>query len=188
VKFLLGMLVLLLLMGGAGAFLVHTGRLPVAATTPADMVDRVAMTAKFTAVQRNGSKLQVKLPADAASIARGREHYVENCLPCHGAPGVKAAEFAEGMNPRPPDIDGPLQTYDDSQLFWVIKNGLRATGMPAFGVNHTDDEIAAIAAFVRHTPKLSPEERKELAAAAPHEDHHHESEARPGAPEPHQHD
>jgi mono/diheme cytochrome c family protein len=110
---------------------------------------------------------------------------VENCLRGHGAPGVKRAEFAEGMNPTPPDIDGALQTYTDAQLFWVIKNGIRATGMPAFGVNHKDDEIAAIAAFVRHTPKLSPEERKELAGAAPHDDHHHESGAPPAEAEPH---
>jgi mono/diheme cytochrome c family protein len=91
------------------------------------------------------------------------------------------------MNPRPPDIDGSLQTYNDAQLFWVIKNGLRATGMPAFGVNHKDEEIAAIAAFVRRTPHLTPEERKELAAAAPHEDHHHEGEAQPGEAAPHHH-
>jgi len=174
-KLLLAIVVLLLIAGGLGAFLVHTGRLPVAATTPADLVDRIAMTAKFEAVRRGGNGLQVTLPTDAASVARGREHYVENCLPCHGAPGVKAAEFAEGMNPRPPDIDGPLQTYTDAQLFWVIKNGLRATGMPAFGVNHKDEEIAAIAAFVRHVPRLTPEERKELAATAP-ADHHHEEE------------
>ena len=188
-KFLLAILVVLLVAGAAGAFFVHTGRLPVAATTPPDVVDRVAMTAKFEAVRRGGNGLQVVLPTDAASIARGREHYVENCLPCHGGPGVKPAEFAQGMNPGPPDIDGALQNYTDAQLFWVIKNGLRATGMPAFGVNHKDDEIAAIAAFVRRTPRLTPEERKELAAAAPHEDHHHESggEAQPGGAEPHHH-
>jgi mono/diheme cytochrome c family protein len=186
-KTLLVILVVVALAGGAGAFFVHTGRLPVAATTPADLVDRIAMTAKFEAVRRGGNGLQVTLPTDAASIARGREHYVENCLPCHGAPGVKPAEFAEGMNPRPPDIDGPLQTYTDAQLFWVIKNGLRATGMPAFGVNHKDEEIAAIAAFVRRTPHLTPEERQELAAAAPHEDHHHEGEAQPPEAAPHHH-
>jgi mono/diheme cytochrome c family protein len=69
----------------------------------------------------------------------------------------------------------------------VIKNGIRATGMPGFGVNHKDEEIAAIAAFVRNTPHLSPEERKDLAAAAPHEDHHHEGAAAPGEEEPHHH-
>jgi mono/diheme cytochrome c family protein len=184
-KFLLAIVVVLLLVGGVGAFVVETGRMPIAATTPPDVVDRVAITAKFKAVVRGASGLQVKLPADAASVARGRDHYVENCLPCHGAPGVKPAEFAEGMNPKPPDIDGPLQTYDDAQLFWVIKNGIRATGMPGFGVNHKDDEIAAIAAFVRHTPHLSAEERKELAEAAPHEDHHHEEGE--GQPAPHEH-
>ena len=172
-KFLLAVLAVVVLAGGVGAFLVHTGRLPLAATTPADLVDRIAMTAKFEAVRRGGNGLQVTLPTDAAAVARGRDHYVENCLPCHGAPGVKPAEFAQGMNPAPPDIDGALQNYTDAQLFWVIKNGLRATGMPAFGVNHTDDEIAAIAAFVRRTPKLTQEERKELAAAASQEAPHH---------------
>jgi mono/diheme cytochrome c family protein len=186
-KFLIAVLAVLLVLAAIGAFVVHTGRLPVAAMTPPDLVDRIAMTAKFEAVRRGGNGLQVTLPADAASIARGREHYVENCLPCHGAPGVKRAEFAQGMNPTPPDIDGALQNYTDAQLFWVIKNGIRATGMPAFGVNHKDDEIAAIAAFVRRTPKLSPEERKELAAAAPHDDHHHEGEAPAGEAEPHHH-
>ena len=187
IKILLVVLVVLLVAGGVGAFLVHTGRLPIAATTPPDLVDRIAMTAKFEAVRRGGNGLQVTLPTDAASLAEGREHYVENCLPCHGAPGVKRAEFAQGMNPTPPDIDGALQTYTDAQLFWVIKNGIRATGMPAFGVNHKDDEIAAIAAFVRHTPKLSPDERKALAAAVPPEDHHHESGAPPAEAEPHHH-
>ena len=183
-KFLLAILVVLLLAGGVAAFVVKTGRLPIAATTPPDFVDRVTMTAKFKAVVRGASGLQVTVPADAASVSRGREHYVENCLPCHGAPGVKPAEFAEGMNPKPPDIDGSLQNYTDAQLFWVIKNGIRATGMPGFGVNHKDEEIAAIAAFVRHTPRLTPEERKDLAAAAAPEDHHHEGEGQP-APEEH---
>ena len=185
-KFLLAILVVLLVAGGMGAFFVHSGRLPVAATTPADLVDRIAMTAKFEAVRRGGNGLQVVLPTDAASIARGREHYVENCLPCHGGPGVKPAEFAQGMNPGPPDIDGALQNYTDAQLFWVIKNGLRATGMPAFGINHKDEEIAAIAAFVRRTRHLTPEERKELAVTGPREDHHHEGEAQAEA-EPHHH-
>ena len=187
-RFLLAVLAVLLVLAGIGAFFVHTGRLPVAATTPPDLVDRIAMTAKFEAVRRGGNGLQVTLPTDAASLAEGREHYVENCLPCHGAPGVKPAEFAQGMNPTPPDIDGALQNYTDAQLFWVIKNGIRATGMPAFAVNHKDEEIAAIAAFVRRTPRLTPEERKELAAAAPHDDHHHETEAPAGAAEsPHHH-
>jgi len=183
-KFLLAILVVLLLVVGVAAFVVKTGRLPIAATTPPDFVDRVAVTARFKAVVRGAAGLQVTVSADPASVLRGREHYVENCLPCHGAPGVKPAEFTEGMKPKPPDIDGSLQNYSDAQLFWVIKNGIRATGMPGFGVNHKDEEIATIAAFVRHTPRLTPEERKDLAAAAPHEDHHHEGEVE-HAPEDH---
>src|SRR4029450_7215614 len=105
VKALLAVLAVLLVLAGIGGFLVHSGRLPVAATTPADLVDRVAMTAKFEAERRGGNGLQGTLPPAAASLARGRAHYVENCLPCHGAPGVKPVEFAQGMNPAPPAMD-----------------------------------------------------------------------------------
>jgi mono/diheme cytochrome c family protein len=166
VKFVLGMLAVLLLAGAIGAFLVHTGRLPIAATTPPDLVDRIAMTAKFEAVRRQGSGVEVTLPSDPASLVRGRAAYVESCLPCHGAPGVEPADFADGMNPKAPPIEGDLQVYTDGQLFWVIKNGVRATGMPAFAANLTDEEIAAVTAFVRRTPRLTPEERKEVAALA----------------------
>jgi len=184
-RFLLGLIAGLILVAAAGAFMVYGGHVSVAATTPPDMLDKLAPVALGHAVAHQAPKMTI--PADAAAARRGMEHYDENCLPCHGAPGVKPAEFAQGMNPGPPDIDGALQNYTDAQLFWVIKNGLRATGMPGFGVNHKDEEIAAIAAFVRHTPHLTAEERKDLAAAAPHDDHHHEGEAQPGEAEPHHH-
>jgi mono/diheme cytochrome c family protein len=99
-RFIAGLVVGLLLVGAAVAFVVYGGRFAVAATTPPDIVDRLAPTARDRAIAREAPKMT--LPADDETAARGMVHYRENCLPCHGAPGVKPAEFAEGMNPKPP--------------------------------------------------------------------------------------
>jgi len=172
-RFLLGLIAGLILVGAAGAFMVYGGHVSVAATTPPDMLDKLAPVALGHAVAHQAPKMTI--PADAAAAGRGMEHYDENCLPCHGAPGVKPVEFAQGMNPAPPGLDGDTQKLSDGELFWIVKNGIRASGMPAFGVNHQDAEIQDIVAFIRHIPKLTDEERRALAAAQPHEHHHEEA-------------
>jgi hypothetical protein len=65
-----------------------------------------------------------------------------------------------------------VQRWSDGELFWIVKHGIRMTGMPAFGENHSDDEIAQIVAFVRHAPQVTETERQALAQALPAEHHH----------------
>src|SRR5438105_8725257 len=101
-KFLLGILVGLVLIGVGALAFVKTGRATIAASTPPDVLDRLAISAKVHAVSRGAGGLSVQIPSDAAAATRGWHHYDDNCMPCHGAPGVKAAEFAEGVNPHPP--------------------------------------------------------------------------------------
>lgn len=185
-RFLLGLIFGLLLVGAGGALLVYGGRVSVAATTPPDIVDRVAPTARDRAIARQAPAMTIA--ADPAAARRGMEHYDENCLPCHAAPGLKPSEFAQGMNPAPPLLDSAhTQAFSDGALFWIVKNGIRASGMPAFGVNHQDAEIQDIVAFVRHIPKLSDDERRALAAALPHEHHHEEGEKDSAHEEGHHH-
>jgi mono/diheme cytochrome c family protein len=186
-RFVLGLIFGLILVGAAGAFMVYGGRVSVAATTPPDMLDKLAPTARDRAIARLAPAMTIA--ADPAAARRGMEHYDDNCLPCHGAPGTKPAEFAQGMNPSPPELDGShTQAFADGALFWIVKNGIRASGMPAFGGNHQDAEIQDIVAFVRHLPKLTDEERRTLAAAQPHEHHHEGAEKEGGsAHEEHHH-
>ena len=170
-RFVAGLVVGLLIVAIAGGLLVYGGRMSIAANTPPDMLDKFAPVARDRAIARNATPLSI--PADPARAARGMEHYGENCLPCHGAPTVKPMELAQGMNPAPPDLDGAhTQAYSDGELFWIVKNGIRASGMPGFGVNHQDPEIQDIVGFVRHLPSLTAEEKKELGEALPHEHHH----------------
>ena len=177
-KFFSGVFVTLLVIVAVGGFIFATGRWNVAATAPPDMIDKVAPWALDKALERRSKDITDPIAKDAGAIARGMTHYRENCLPCHGAPGIEPAEFHEGLNPSPPDIDAPALQHDtDAELFWVIKNGIRMTGMPAFGGNHKDEEIRDIVAFVRHAPQITDAERQKLKSGEGLEEHHHGDEA-----------
>ena len=174
-KVLLGAVLLLVIAGGVTYYLLWSGRFPVGATAPADVIDRVAPWALSRALKRETASLSIQIPKDAAARARGLSHYKENCMPCHAAPGIEKSEFAQGLNPSAPELYSPMsQEYTDAELFWITKNGIRMTGMPAFGVNHTDDEIRDIVAFVRRLPEIDDAETAQLRSAET-EHHHHEA-------------
>jgi mono/diheme cytochrome c family protein len=112
-------------------------------------------------------------PSDPANIAVGMDHYRENCVDCHGGPGVTPAELAKGLHPDAPKLwKTGSQSMTDGELFWTIRNGVRMTGMPAFAPTHTDKEIWQIVTFVRHLPQLTADERATLQAATEEGDHH----------------
>jgi mono/diheme cytochrome c family protein len=101
------------------------------------------------------------------------DHYRENCIMCHGAPGVAGAELSKGLNPPAPLLDKEENDTPDGELFWVVKHGIRMTPMPAFGPTYTDEEIWKIVAFIRHLPDLTARERDSLRSATGEEAHHH---------------
>jgi len=173
-KFIAGALTMLLVIVAVAGFVLATVRFIVAATAPPDFTDKLAPWVLEKSIERRVGEVGDAVARDPGAVARGMSHYRENCLPCHGAPGVDAAEFQEGMNPSPPGIDADeVQHGSDAELFWVIKNGIRMTGMPAFGVNHKDEEIRDIVAFVRHVTQLTDAERQALKTGAGLEEHHH---------------
>jgi mono/diheme cytochrome c family protein len=176
-KFFAGVVVTVLVGLAVAGFVFATGRYNVAATAPPDFTDKIAPWALDKALERRARDVTDPIAKDPGALARGMSHYRENCLPCHGAPGVDPAEFHEGMNPAPPEIDSQGVQHDsDAELFWVIKNGIRMSGMPAFSVNHKDEEIRDIVAFVRHAPKITDAERQALKSGGAGEEHHHEAE------------
>jgi len=77
------------------------------------------------------------------------------CFSCHGAPGHKPSEIGRGLNPKPPQLDAEeIQGRSDAELYWIIKNGVRMTGMPAFGPTHEEKELWSIIAFLRRLPEM----------------------------------
>lgn len=165
-KFLAGIVFGVLALGAlAAAFLLV--RFDVAASVPPGALEtRIARLAVDRSVARRASKTTNPLGKDPAAIKDGAEHYRHMCVTCHGAPGVDPSEIGEGLNPPAPELTlSRVQARSDGELFWIVQNGLRMTGMPAFGATHKDREIWAIVAFLRHLPELTPEEEKALAEA-----------------------
>lgn len=88
-------------------------------------------------------------------IANGFRSYREMCAVCHTPPGADDSPITQGLNPSPPDLTKqPDHAMSDAELFWVIKNGIRMTGMPAWGPTHGDAEIWDIVAFLKELPSI----------------------------------
>ena len=113
---------------------------------------------------------------DPKKLLEGFAHYDEMCVVCHGAPGMEAGEAREGLNPQPPLLAKLKDLQDDppGEIFWIIKNGIKMTGMPAWGPSHSDDKIWAMVAFVRKLPGMTADEyktmKKQAEAAGIHDD------------------
>jgi len=87
-------------------------------------------------------------------ILRGALHYASGCAACHGAPGELASPIAQQMTPVPPALYGAWKDFDPSQLFWIIRNGVKLTAMPAWPAAQRSDEIWAMVAFVEQLRSL----------------------------------
>lgn len=165
--FLVGLIV-------AGVF--ATGSYNVAATAPPSKMEaKVAAWALNRSVAKRAPSTKNPLPATAETWKAGLAHYRENCVVCHGGPGVDAGEIGQGLNPPAPDLTLPrVQARPDGELFWIVGNGIRTTGMPAFSPTHKPEELWKIVAFMRHLPELTDAEQKALKAGGEEAEHHHE--------------
>lgn len=95
-------------------------------------------------------------------LARGVALYREHCVQCHGAPGVAPQPFALGMTPLPAPLAQTGREWPPAQVFWVVKYGIKMTGMPAWEFRLSEDDIWAVVAFVQRLPQLSPQDYREL--------------------------
>jgi len=178
--FFLGVVVAIV--GGAAiaAAVIASGVVDVAATRPSKLADRVLAYASTRSIAHHARNERNPLAGDPAALKRGLDHYRDDCLACHGAPGAHPQEVAAGLHPRPPDLVSPeVQAFTDGMLYAAVADGIGSTGMPAFGPVHRPEDLWSIVAFVRHLPALTPEERKELAPAVGHE---HEPPSHSAAP------
>ena len=105
---------------------------------------------------------------EAGTISTGARQFAKyGCSTCHGAPGVEWSKFSEGLNPGPPDLKEIATERDPAALFWVVKNGIRMTGMPSFAkAGVPDNELWQIVAFVKKLPSVSEADYKSWTAPA----------------------
>ena len=111
----------------------------------------------------------IVVPADLENVRRvasGAGQYAEMCSSCHLAPGMKRTEISRGLYPRAPELrrGGGLTPAEE---FWVVKHGLKMTGMPAWGVTHSDEVLWDVVAFLRKLPELTPDQYQALVKSVP---------------------
>jgi mono/diheme cytochrome c family protein len=102
----------------------------------------------------------------ANRISKGAGQYAEMCSRCHLAPGMKRTEISRGLYPRAPELRRQTNLTPAEQ-FWIVKHGVKMTGMPAWGVTHQDELLWDVVAFVRKLPELTPEQYETLVKNAP---------------------
>jgi mono/diheme cytochrome c family protein len=136
------------------------------------------------AVRADG--IRVPELSDPQRIRSGAGNYDAMCASCHLAPGVEATEISRGLNPEPPNLTKSTQV-DPARAFWIIKHGIKATGMPAWGKSMQDEYIWDMVALLLKLPEMTPDEyRREVRASGGHS--HDGGESDEDAVEPNSHD
>jgi mono/diheme cytochrome c family protein len=148
--------------------LVYMGSFDVAADKPhSEPVFWLMTTVRDRSVAIRAAGIAVPSDlADAKRIASGAAQYDEMCSLCHLAPGMKRTEISRGLYPRAPELRR-TSNLTPAQQFWVVKHGLKMTGMPAWGVTHDDELLWDIVAFLRKLPELSPSEYQVIVRSFP---------------------
>ena len=142
-----------------GAYIVTTG--VSARPQPSRLEAVTARTLRSIAIRPRVRGISNPVPVSDAVIKEGMEHFADHCATCHGNDGRGDTEMGRGLYPRAPDMRLPAtQNLSDEELFYIIENGVRLTGMPAWSTGTKEGETSSwhLVHFIRHLPKLSEEE------------------------------
>jgi mono/diheme cytochrome c family protein len=161
---------LALLVGGGVGLMVITfiwiGSRGISARAQPGRVETViARTMRRLAIPRGDRHRQNPVARSPDVIAEGMAHYADHCAACHANDGSGETEMGLGLYPKPPDMRLPAtQSLTDGELFYIIENGVRLTGMPAWGTGpHKDEESTwHLVHFIRELPRLTAQKIEEM--------------------------
>ena len=162
------LLTLLTLLAGAAVWLTvaYTGRYNVAASDRhRDAVRWTLDSTMHRSVSRRAGSVRMPVSVPEGMQEAGARHYAESCAHCHGAPGRGPAGWSRGMRPEPPHLTEAAAEWSPEELLWIIENGIKMSGMPAFGTHLGPEDTVAIAAFVRGLPDLTAEDYAAMTGA-----------------------
>jgi mono/diheme cytochrome c family protein len=125
----------------------------------------VARRLRRFAVPRGAREMQNPIPATPEILAEARAHFADHCAICHANDGSGQTQIGQNLYPKAPDMREPrTQALSDGELFYIIHNGIRLTGMPAWGDGNPDDDEGSweLVHFIRHLPELTDEELEDM--------------------------
>jgi len=149
--------------GGALAILVQHG--VSAREEPTAIEAWIARRMRRAATPRSDRDAKNTVPQTPEGLARARAHFADHCASCHGNDGHGKTAVGQNLYPKAPDMWRPAtQSLSDGELFSIIKNGVRLTGMPAWGADTPEDdrETWELVHFIRHLPTISEAELQEM--------------------------
>jgi mono/diheme cytochrome c family protein len=136
---------------------------------PSGLEERLALSVRSLAMPARYARMKNPVKVDAPVLEGAMEHWADHCAGCHGNDGSGHTTMGQNMNPRPPDMRGArTQQLSDGQLYYVINQGVRLTGMPAWGQSG-DGDLASweLVAFIRTLPSLTPAQLDRMKAMNP---------------------
>ncbi|HLG87353.1 MAG TPA: cytochrome c [Alphaproteobacteria bacterium] len=165
-RFILGWVAGLATVGLVGLAVVQIGAYDVAASTPhSALVAWAVHTTMIHSVQLRSSPHPAP-QSDAERVAEGFREYDSDCVACHGGPGIDRASWAKGMNPTPPYLLDAARHWTPGQLFWIVKHGVKMTGMPSWEKTKSDRELGDLVAFLEALPTMSADDYRRMRAAS----------------------
>jgi mono/diheme cytochrome c family protein len=160
-------LLVLLVLAAAGGFAFTRNGLS-ARTEPPAIEAAVARRIRSLAIPSDASRRFNPLAKDASAWFEGGKDFQDHCAVCHGEDGAGKSEIGRNLYPKAPDMRQPAtQELSDGELYFVIMNGVRYTGMPSWESEHSPEETWKLVSFIRRMPRLTPEELERITAEQP---------------------
>ena len=133
---------------------------------PSSVEAFVARRLRVFAIPAKARDLKNPIPPGPDVLSRSKAHFADHCAICHGNDGRGDTLIGRGLYPKPPDMtQSDTQQLTDGQIYYIIENGIRFTGMPAFGEeagNDNDLESWDLVHFIRHLPQMTSDEVQEM--------------------------
>lgn len=162
-KFAAGFFAALALAALAGVIFIFSGVFNVAATEPHTGLVRLLFgTALQHSVKAQAQTITPPPMPISQKIGEAFRGFDEMCVQCHGAPGKEPGVIGKGLQPPPPALGEAAHRWKRAELFWIVKNGIKMTGMPAFGPTHSDEQIWLIVALLQRFPNVDAAEYKKM--------------------------
>jgi mono/diheme cytochrome c family protein len=154
---------------GAGAFGWVTIRRGFSARDNPSVVETyVAKTARRLSVPASERNAKNPFAPTPEVLSEARAHFADHCAICHGNDGSGKTQIGQNLYPKTPDMRLPdTQKLTDGEICYIIHNGIRLTGMPAWGTDEKDEDSWKLVLFIRHLPQLTPAEESEMEALNP---------------------
>lgn len=131
---------------------------------PSPIEQLTAEMARKLAMPKDAKDMRNPVPYSEAVLSDARAHWADHCAFCHGNDGSGHTEVGQNLYPKPPDMRAsPTQSLSDGELYFIINNGVRLTGMPAWGTaGITDKDTWKLVYFIRHLPKMTVQEAEAM--------------------------